>query len=189
MAAYELPARTFRADDRPYVRFSDQVSEFVSDFPKDENKPFVFFGHSLGGLLAYETALKLAEQGQKPAAVIISAVHPEIQRPGFQTVIDAAVTHGVPYDQAIEYLTPFRLDLLLLETLQLTRQAEDTSFPVLLISPKKDTNAAKETLLRAWKPFLSTVPEVLTVEGNHFYFKDNKGFFEFLSLYVQTMTT
>lgn len=70
----QLPGRGDRSDEMPYQKFEQFVNEYIAKLHQaTENKPFVLYGHSMGGLLAFETARRLEnEYKQIPEALIIS---------------------------------------------------------------------------------------------------------------------
>ncbi|GHH96425.1 thioesterase [Streptomyces capillispiralis] len=68
----QLPGRGSRLDDPPYTRVGPLVEDLVEQTGFRE--PFAFFGHSLGALLAYETARTLRERGLTgPQRLLLSA--------------------------------------------------------------------------------------------------------------------
>lgn len=68
----QLPGRGSRVDEAPRTNLTPLVAELVEETPFDP--PFVLFGHSLGALLAYETARALAARGRTgPERLVLSA--------------------------------------------------------------------------------------------------------------------
>jgi medium-chain acyl-[acyl-carrier-protein] hydrolase len=57
----EFPGHSSRIEERLFRRIDPLVEEIVGNFlPKFEEQPFAFFGHSMGALVAFEVARKLA---------------------------------------------------------------------------------------------------------------------------------
>ena len=58
----QLPGRERRFNERPFDRMKRLAKAIVENLPQD--KPFAFFGHSLGALLAFEVARELRRQAK-----------------------------------------------------------------------------------------------------------------------------
>jgi surfactin synthase thioesterase subunit len=58
----QLPGRERRFNERPFDRMKRLAKAIVENLPQD--KPFAFFGHSLGALLAFEVARELRRQSR-----------------------------------------------------------------------------------------------------------------------------
>jgi surfactin synthase thioesterase subunit len=72
--AVELPGRARRLRE-PFARSVDALAEqFAGQCRALPDKPLVLFGHSLGALLAYETARRLLAEGERrPVALLVSS--------------------------------------------------------------------------------------------------------------------
>ena len=80
--AVELPGRGTRYDEVPISDISKitiNIAESIKPY-LEEKIPVIFFGHSMGGILAYETALRLLANKYTIKHLIISAVIP----PGYR---------------------------------------------------------------------------------------------------------
>jgi external thioesterase TEII len=93
------------------------------------HKPFILFGHSMGGIVAFRLAQLLESKGLFPEAVIVSAVQPpDIKRPVCSHLEDDAFVDyvigmdGIPPELARNremlefFLPPFRSDFKAMET-------------------------------------------------------------------------
>ncbi|RKG78833.1 thioesterase, partial [Corallococcus exercitus] len=68
----QLPGRGARAEEAPFTRLHDLVDTLVREV--DFGTSFAFFGHSLGALVAFETARRLRDLGRAiPSALFLSA--------------------------------------------------------------------------------------------------------------------
>ncbi|MDF5752445.1 alpha/beta fold hydrolase [Spongiactinospora sp. TRM90649] len=68
-----LPGRAARADE-PFARdWAPLVAEVTRAVLDEVRPPVVLFGHSLGGLLAYEVARGMTRAGEPPAHLVVSA--------------------------------------------------------------------------------------------------------------------
>lgn len=97
--ALELPGRGRRFCDDLLGTIDEMVAEASRDiqFLMKDNTEIVFFGHSLGGLLAFETARELRRKGQPlPRNMFISAVRAPHLPHRDETV------HDLPYDAFVK---------------------------------------------------------------------------------------
>jgi surfactin synthase thioesterase subunit len=76
---FELPGRGFRSDEPFDPDFVTAASRLLPDVEKATDRPVVFFGHSLGGLLAHWLACALPEERRANIARVVmsGARHPE----------------------------------------------------------------------------------------------------------------
>lgn len=71
--AVQLPGREDRFRDTMHLRMADVVAEVLSEVLRLCDRPLYFFGHSMGAVVAYETALALRRCiGHEPDALIVS---------------------------------------------------------------------------------------------------------------------
>jgi medium-chain acyl-[acyl-carrier-protein] hydrolase len=69
-----LPGRESRIREAPFTRLTELVPALYRGLSPSFDKPFVFFGHSMGGLLAFELARWLRRQsGPRPLHIFVSA--------------------------------------------------------------------------------------------------------------------
>ena len=72
--ALQLPGREQRVSERPMRRLVDVVRAAVPELMHRLDRPFALFGHSLGGLLAFEIALELRRAcAVAPVKLMVSA--------------------------------------------------------------------------------------------------------------------
>jgi medium-chain acyl-[acyl-carrier-protein] hydrolase len=74
LGAIQLPGRGYRHDE-PYIKRLAPISRIIAqELLPYLDKPFVFFGHSMGALLCFETARSLRRENRRqPAHLFISA--------------------------------------------------------------------------------------------------------------------
>lgn len=71
----ELPGRGRRRGEAPLTSMEALVASLADDLRGSLDHPFAFFGHSLGGLIAYELAAELRERGAPaPEHLFLSAI-------------------------------------------------------------------------------------------------------------------
>lgn len=72
-----LPGRERRLKEEPYTRITPLLEALMSAMAHGFDRPFAFFGHSMGALLAYEMAHQLRRRGyQGPEHLFVSARRP-----------------------------------------------------------------------------------------------------------------
>jgi len=178
------PGRGRRLDEEPFTGAIELVAALIRDV--DFTPPFLLFGHSLGALLAYETARALRDAGRAaPAALIVSA-----HRPPDLPHVDAPI-HGLAEDEfrALvdqRYPAPpaelaedpellarryrnLRSDLTVFETYRHPPSAPLTC-PIVAISG--DGDPWSEADLRGWARRTTAACSVHVVAGDHFYVQD-----------------
>lgn len=77
MCALQLPGRETRRHEPLHTNFDEAIAELSLAIEPLLDKPYAFFGHSLGALLAFETALYLRRKGQpQPQQLLLSSRRP-----------------------------------------------------------------------------------------------------------------
>ncbi len=78
-----LPGRENRLGEKPYTRVADIVPPLTDALQPYLDKPFAFFGHSLGGFICFETARELRRRGlRQPRHLFISGARaPQLPDP------------------------------------------------------------------------------------------------------------
>ncbi|WSL13705.1 alpha/beta fold hydrolase [Streptomyces sp. NBC_01288] len=120
---FQPAGRDTRHREQPYDTFGAAVDDIAALIEREAGDgPYAIYGHSLGGLLGYETARRLSGQGRPPRHVFVSASRPPQRRygedggPAIHTFPDLAflgalaATGGVPReflteDDAVAYFT------------------------------------------------------------------------------------
>jgi medium-chain acyl-[acyl-carrier-protein] hydrolase len=79
----ELPGRQSRFHERPIGRMEDLVDLLLSELAPELDRPFAFFGHSMGALIAFALTLELRRLGlRQPCHLLVSArAAPHLKRP------------------------------------------------------------------------------------------------------------
>ncbi|MGW2339175.1 thioesterase II family protein [Streptomyces sp. NPDC001661] len=88
--APELPGHGRRLTEQPLERAEHVVAELLPRLG-DPTVPLVLFGHSMGGLLAYELCAELCRRGTPPHALVVSAMAPPDR-------LDADADHALAED-------------------------------------------------------------------------------------------
>jgi surfactin synthase thioesterase subunit len=94
----QLPARQDRRHETPLTRVDTIVTRLAAAIETLPPAPTAIFGHSFGGLVAYELARRLSGAGTPPLALVVGARHaPHVAHP-------AAPIHALPQDAFFETL-------------------------------------------------------------------------------------
>ncbi|WHF27477.1 alpha/beta fold hydrolase [Bacillus altitudinis] len=142
------------------------------------NRPFILFGHSMGGLVVYRLTQLLEREGIDPAAVVISAIQPPQTKRQILTHLsnEAFVQHiaemgGIPKEllenkPMMDYFTPsLRADYQALESFQHTDKTIIES-PVYLLNGKQDKKCMEDA--DGWLTWANAI-ERTDFEGGHMY--------------------
>jgi medium-chain acyl-[acyl-carrier-protein] hydrolase len=187
-----LPGRENRLSEPPFTRMADLVAELVEGLMRWPAGRFAFFGHSLGGLMAYEVAQALAGQ-REPVHLFVSAARaPGVGRrsqpfahlpdAGFLAAVQsryqplpAAVLHD-PEVLSL-FLPALRGDFTLFDAYQATIH-EPLSIPVSAFGGEEDEEV-KEGDLAPWAGQTRGAFCLRLYPGGHFFLKaQQKGLLE-----------
>ena len=72
----ELPGRGMRMDEPLHTRLDTLVAQLAREVAPQVQQPYALFGHSLGGLLAFELAHALRERLPEPLALFLGHRRP-----------------------------------------------------------------------------------------------------------------
>lgn len=99
VCAIQLPGRASRYGETPYTDMAPLAAELAAQITRHADLPFAFFGHSLGALLAFETARRLhAAGGPLPERLIASGCEaPPCRSPsrGLHRMADQELTEAL----------------------------------------------------------------------------------------------
>jgi len=191
VAAVLLPGRESRLREPPVRSMPELMSALVPALEPQLDRPFAFFGHSMGAVVAHELASVLQQRGGPvPQRLLVSgrrAPHlPERDPPMHHLGDEAFVAeiqrryNGIPaevlqYPELLELLLPaLRADMSVIEThrLQATGHAPvPFNGPISVFGGREDTRATRHEL-EGWQAH-TPVPLVMRqFAGGHFYFND-----------------
>ncbi len=182
-----LPGRESRLREPPLTSVQAIVEALVPNLAPRLDRPFAFFGHSMGGLVAYEVARTLAARGLPgPAQIIVSARRaPHLAEPD-------APLHGLPDDAFIaeldrryggipaEILQHRDLLELMLPAMRADMMAIEThrhvpgpllDCPITVFGGAGDARALPEALA-PWQAHTRGPMQLRQFVGGHFYFND-----------------
>ncbi len=192
----KLPGRGMRISEPAIDDLDELTEQLLVGIERYNDLPFVFFGHSMGGLVAYGLAQKMQERNMKmPEKLMISS----IKAPSYMNRFTESLTEdnddklykksdkeflsrveklgGIPkilLDSKgfLELILPyFKRDMKLCETYD-PANAKVLDIPFEIFGGNKDGIVNREEL-NGWKKFTSRSCAVTIFPGNHFYFLDN----------------
>jgi medium-chain acyl-[acyl-carrier-protein] hydrolase len=184
----ELPGRGVRLREAAHVSLPALIDELEEVIRPLLDKPFVFFGHSMGALIAFELARTLRRKyDHEPRALFVSG------RRAPQTPRDEPITYNLPHDEFIDELikidgTPkeviehaelmelmiplLRADFQLVQTYE---YLPDTPLrcPITIYGGLQDNHIPRESLL-SWKELTSSRCSLHMLLGDHFFIRSSQ---------------
>jgi len=175
----QLPARGDRFVEDAIVDMEIVVSEIVDELKPYLCKPFVFFGHSMGGVVAYGVLRKLEELGYMAKAIIISASKtPEVYSNATDYLLsdeelkdklkklNATPQEILENDELMELVLPiYRADLELLSRYNIS---DDTKLKSKAYIFNSKDDIPKEQIMQWSRYFVSEIV-YKEFEGGHFF--------------------
>lgn len=178
-----LPGRESRLSEKPYTRVSAMVPPLVENLRPYLDRPFAFFGHSLGGFVSFETARALRQAGlPQPQRLFISGVRaPHLPDPevSMYTLSDQEFINrmrqlnGTPE----EVLQHTELLALMMPVLRADFEASDTytyvpepplTCSITAFGGNADPRASRAQL-EAWREHTTNDFNVEMIPGDHFF--------------------
>jgi acyl transferase domain-containing protein/acyl-CoA synthetase (AMP-forming)/AMP-acid ligase II/surfactin synthase thioesterase subunit/acyl carrier protein len=180
----ELPGRENRISEPSMTQMPDIVDAIVEELKPYINKPFGFFGHSLGGLLCFEVARKLQSLGLPlPKPIVISGSVPSQYRksedlhrlPDNELLEELSNRFGiVPRDGWNEDLQKaliptLRADMQLSESVEILDHSP-LNQRIHLFAGRDDEWAPPESM-QHWKEITTKLPVIELFEGDHMFIR------------------
>lgn len=187
VVAIELPGRGKRLAETPATDLPAVIRDLMPALEPLLDKPFLFFGHSLGGLLAFEVTRALRNaQLPLPMKLFISGMPAPADYPVREvehTLPERELTRIFPYFENVRLgdeelfqllLKRLRADLLLLNNYSYTRELP---LPVpLVIIHGEDDNRVTSNRLSGWHGETSATTNIITRPGGHQYIEHDLDF-------------
>jgi surfactin synthase thioesterase subunit len=181
--ALTLPGRGIRVRERPLDDMNAIASALADDLAPLLDRPYLLFGHSMGGLVAYETTREVAQRGLPgPVALGISATaapwltpHGPARWQSDDEMLDRLRAFGATPEAAFgrtaamtALLSAVRADFMACDTYRHPSAAPALDLTVLLWAGTKDSVAPVDQV-RAWREIVTGVCELTRVPAGHFY--------------------
>jgi surfactin synthase thioesterase subunit len=184
MCAVLLPGREARLREPPLRDIEAMVAGAVAALLPYTDRPYALFGHSMGGVLAYESSRRLAEQGKRPPShLFISG-----RRSPATAERDPPIAHlpdrefaleinrrygGIPAEviedaEVLALLLPaLRCDLQALDEYR-PRAAAPLPWPLTVFGGADDQRATRDQL-EGWRSEAGAAFRLRLFPGGHFY--------------------
>ncbi len=184
--AVQLPGREMRIRERPYRQLWTAVHALSNVLSPFLAQPFLFWGHSMGALLAYEVAQSLRQHGlEMPQRLIVSGYNaphipyadPHIHHlPEDEFVAAVQALNGTPVE-VLEHeelrnlvLPTVRADFQMVETYSY-QEAIPLDCPITVLAGREDPKT-DEAGIAAWQAHTSRPLDLFTFPGDHFFLYD-----------------
>ncbi len=179
----QLPGRDRRWREPPYTNLRLLIEAIAGEFRDYWQKPFAFFGHSMGAIVSFELARRVrAEHGFEPVHLFVSG------RRAPQLKGNESVTYNLPRGAFIEELRrlngtpaevleqPELMELMLpvlradFEVVQTYLYATEPPFtcPLTAFGGLQDIEASREEL-EAWREQTTGAYSLRMLAGDHFF--------------------
>lgn len=183
------PGRGSRFNETPIKQIDILVDKLYQSIRLYLDKPFVFFGHSLGGLVAFELVKVLRQENlPEPKVLFVSACgapqYPDPNMP-IHALPDAEFRkalqelNGTPVEilahpDLMELLTPtLRADFEAFERYNYIPNESPLNFPIVAFGGENDSRVSRARL-DAWAAQTNSPSKVECFPGDHFFIIDMK---------------
>lgn len=184
----ELPGRRKRFQEPPYTNLEALLADLAVAIKPFLNKPFIFFGHSMGGLIAFELTRWLRRQYDIfPQHLIISACRATQlprSKPPIHNLPDAEFRKeiirlgGTPQvvldnSEMMELILPtLRADFTKIET-HIYKEKTPLNTPISVFGGNSDSEVTQEELA-AWEEQTTKEFSLTMFEGDHFFLEEQR---------------
>jgi medium-chain acyl-[acyl-carrier-protein] hydrolase len=178
------PGRGSRYNEPPIKELNGLVEKIDHAIQPLLDKPFVFFGHSLGGMVAFEVARRLYRSDlPQPQSLFVSACgaphvpdpHPPIHTlPGDEFVKSLEQLNGIPsevvnHSELMQLLLPtLRADFEAIENYQYTSDEDRLPCPIVAFGGSDDPRVSRERL-EGWAAHTNASFKLRYFSGDHFF--------------------
>jgi surfactin synthase thioesterase subunit len=180
----QLPGREKRYGEPPFRRLGPLIDAAIADFERWIEPPFVLLGHSMGALLAFETARRLRDRGRSAPVLIVACACPAPHLPPSgvpaHTLSDVELVRQLKAKRTVAQQTLFddpdligvvlptiRADIELVETYS-AAPGPPLSCPILAVGGNADTDGPRESL-EAWRQHTIADFSTTVIPGDHFF--------------------
>ena len=183
LVAVQLPGRESRLVERPYSDMTELTEKLGAELAPFMDRPFALFGHSNGGLMAFELARLLRRTGRRmPEHLFASG------RPAPQVELSDPPLHDLPEDEFLDALRRFngtpeevlqnpeimeliapmlRADFALGETYRYT-PGPPLAVPISAYGGERDDEVSQDQV-EAWREQTSAAFQLRMFPGDHFF--------------------
>jgi medium-chain acyl-[acyl-carrier-protein] hydrolase len=185
VCAIQLPGRAGRYSEKPFTDISELSETVARVIGANSDLPFAFFGHSLGGLIAFEVARVFQRQNQAmPAALFVSGCAAPQLRPAprhlhllndVDLVAQLARYGGTPpavleHRELMSLLLPaIRADFTMVETYRY-QAGPPLDLPITVFAGTDDPFVSAAAA-QAWARESRQAVDLVWLEGDHFFIR------------------
>ena len=182
----QLPGRGTRMLERPFTQLPPLVDSLAQAVAPLLDKPFAFFGHSLGSLISFELARRIRRQYDvHPVRLFVSASHaPQVPHRGApihnlpekEFLAELRHLNGTPselleHKELMEIILPLlRADFAVYETYVYSAEPA-LNCPVLAFGGLEDRRV-NYSELEAWRAQTNVCFSLRMFPGDHFFLKE-----------------
>ena len=177
----QLPGRGSRLLEKPFTNLIELSKSLAVAIPSYLDKPFVFFGHSMGAMVSFELARQLRRCGLEPSHFFASGCHaPQIpdsnilhDLPESELIKELNLLNGTPKEvlenrELLSIILPtLRADCMMTETYVYMNESP-LNCPITVFGGLRDPLATREEL-EAWSEQTSASFSLRMLDGDHFF--------------------
>jgi medium-chain acyl-[acyl-carrier-protein] hydrolase len=183
VCAVQLPGRETRFHEPAFNRLTPLVETLARELRPSFDRPFAFFGHSLGGLVAFELARYLRQLGGPQPVCLFASGRRAPQIPNLDPPVhdlpepafceELRRFSGTPpavlgHDELMALVIPrLRADFGISETYAYT-PAPPFAFPIFALGGLEDPRVERPQL-EAWREQTTAAFQLWMLPGNHFF--------------------
>jgi medium-chain acyl-[acyl-carrier-protein] hydrolase len=179
------PGRERRLSQPPRTDLRGVVDDLFQEILPLTDVPFALFGHSMGGLIAFELARKLRNHDIRPQRLIVSGRRPphlpprtspvhQLSNDDFVHTLNARF-NAIPQvlldrpKMLKLFLPALRGDYTMFETYEY-EPAPPLDVPILFVGGQQDPHTPVEEL-EGWRQHTTAAVDIRLLPGGHFYFQ------------------
>ena len=183
VCAVQPPGRGGRLQERPFTNLTELVAAAVPALLPFMDRPFAFYGHSMGALIGFEVARRLREAGRpEPLHLFVSGCRaPQLpdQReitydlPEPQFIEELRRLNGTPpevleHEELLRLLLPLlRADFAVTETYKYS-EGPPLGCPLTAVGGLQDEESTREHLIH-WREMTTGAFSLHMLPGDHFF--------------------
>lgn len=185
VCALQLPGRETRLKEAPRTSLVGLIDQLVTETRTLRDGEYALFGHSLGGLIAFELTRALRRLGERlPNVLVVSACGaPQLARPELGVTqlsdeklmqylrrFEGTASAILESPELLELVLPIlRADFSLRDTYSYLPEAP-LDLPIVAFGGREDAHVPRAEL-EAWSELTSRAFALQGFDGGHFYFR------------------
>jgi medium-chain acyl-[acyl-carrier-protein] hydrolase len=183
VCAVQLPGREWRFREKPATTLDELLPALVDVLREQLDRPFAFFGHSMGALIAFALARRLQRSGGPMPAVLFASAHPAphlpsvtvrlVRLPDRELIEELRAMGGTPRElldnpELLELFLPaLRADLSLCAS-HAYEEGPKLALPIEVVGGLGDRTVTHGELT-PWSAHTESQFRIRMLPGNHFF--------------------